>query len=191
MSSATVTITSQYRHVSRATQSASVPEPTRTINNSTGQILANAANGVALRCCRHRRRSPMLAISGRSVLAASALRQRQLSCPPIHLGSPEDERNWRQHRNVTNDAGGTISALDASGAAINAVTATVSNAGQITASADGRCRHPRQHSECYGQHRLIAGESQRNQFGTGAVTVNNNAGGTIQSTNVNSTRFLP
>ena len=101
------------------------------------------------------------------------------------LRRSERHAGW-QHRNRHQHNGGTISAFDANGAAINAGTPTVANAGQIMASATGGVGIFAGTVNVTANTGLIAGESNAISSTTGTVTVNNNTGGTIQSTSVNS-----
>ncbi|QDP25562.2 autotransporter outer membrane beta-barrel domain-containing protein [Bradyrhizobium cosmicum] len=157
-----------------------------TINNSTGQILAHAANGVALRA-----NNTATVINGGDIRALGA------DSFGIEAGTVVVSANsghisggrsgiFANTATITNGAG-TISALDAGGSAISAVTATVSNAGSITALATGGIGIHASSVNVTSNTGLIAGEKNAILSVSGAVTVSNNAGGTIQSTNVTST----
>ena len=82
---------------------------------------------------------------------------------------------------VSNNEGGTISALDADGKAIRATTLTVANAGQIAALATGGVGIEADTANVTANTGSIAGERYAIRSSAGAV-VNNNAGGTIQGT---------
>ncbi|WP_298874606.1 autotransporter domain-containing protein [uncultured Bradyrhizobium sp.] len=157
-----------------------------TINNSTGQILANAANGVALR-----------AVGTATVINAGDIRGLGAGSVGIEAATVVVSSNSSLisgGRNgiaaniatITNGAVGTISASDAGGTAINATTATVSNAGRITASAAGGVGIRASTVNVTANTGLIAGEGNAILSVAGAVSVTNNPGGTIQSANANS-----
>ncbi len=82
---------------------------------------------------------------------------------------------------ISNGAGGTISALDANGKAIRATTATIANAGQISALATGGIGIDADTVNVRANTGLISGESYAIRSSTDAV-VKNNPGGTIQGT---------
>ena len=86
--------------------------------------------------------------------------------------------------NVSNNEGGTISALDANGKAILATTVTVANAGQISALATGGIGIDGDTVNVTANIGLISGERYAIRTSTGAVAANNNAGGTIQGTSL-------
>ncbi|MBR0703996.1 autotransporter domain-containing protein [Bradyrhizobium diazoefficiens] len=82
---------------------------------------------------------------------------------------------------ISNGVGGTISALDANGKAIRATTATIANAGQISALATGGIGIDADTVNVTANTGLISGESYAIRSSIDAV-VKNNAGGTIQGT---------
>ncbi|WP_194407528.1 autotransporter domain-containing protein [Bradyrhizobium sp. CCBAU 53351] len=85
---------------------------------------------------------------------------------------------------ISNGVGGTISALDANGKAIRATTATVANAGQISALATGGVGIDVDTVNVTANTGLISGESFGIRSSAGVVAVNNNAGGTILGTSL-------
>ncbi|WFU77962.1 autotransporter domain-containing protein [Bradyrhizobium sp. CIAT3101] len=86
---------------------------------------------------------------------------------------------------VRNDSAGIIQADDVNGAAINAIVATVSNAGQILALSAGGVGILAGTVNVTDNTGTITGEANAIRSPSGSVTVNNN-GGKIQSTNINS-----
>jgi len=90
---------------------------------------------------------------------------------------------------VTNDRTGFIRANDPNGSAINAVIANVSNAGQILAPGAGGFGILAGTVNVTSNTGSITGESNAIRSPSGTVTVNNN-GGTVQSTNLNSTAIF-
>lgn len=82
---------------------------------------------------------------------------------------------------VSNNEGGVISAIDANGKAIRAATATIANAGQISALATGGVGIDADTVNVTANTGLISGESFAIRSSVDAV-VKNNAGGTIQGT---------
>ncbi|TWB03859.1 autotransporter outer membrane beta-barrel domain-containing protein [Bradyrhizobium stylosanthis] len=87
---------------------------------------------------------------------------------------------------VANGNGGNILATAVNGSAINARTASVANAGSITADATGGIGILAGEVQVTANTGTIRGEEHAISSGTGTITVTNNAGGTISSTNANS-----
>lgn len=156
------------------------------INNVGGQIFANAANGTAVRV-----------IGTATIIDAGDIHATAAGGVGIEADTVIVSRTSNRisggragivATNATiNNSVGAISALDAGGFAIDAATATISNAASITALATGGVGIHAGTVNVTANTGLIAGESSAIMSVTGAVTVNNNAGGTIQGANANST----
>jgi hypothetical protein len=87
---------------------------------------------------------------------------------------------------INNGSGGTISAIDINGSAINALTATVSNAGDIRELVSGGIGILAGEVHVVANTGTIEGEQHAISSGSGgAITVTNNVDGTIRSTNAN------
>jgi len=156
------------------------------INNVGGEIFASAANGVAVRVIGT---ATIVDAGDIHALAAGGV---GIEADTVIVSKTSDRIVGGRAgivattATITNDVG-VISALDAGGFAIDAVTATVSNAASITALATGGVGIHAGTVNVAANTGLIAGESSAIMSVSGAVTVNNNTGGTIQSANVNST----
>ncbi|MBC9879137.1 autotransporter domain-containing protein [Bradyrhizobium sp. INPA01-394B] len=154
-----------------------------TVNN-TGMILANAANGVALRVIN------TVTVANAGDIKALGAGSVGILAGTVVLSANSSlisgGRNGISANTATiTNSGGSISALDVNGIAINAVTATVTNAGSITAAATGGVGIHAGTVNVTANTGLIAGESRAIMSVSGAVAVSNNTGGTIQSANVN------
>ena len=162
----------QHVSVSRATQSASVPEPTRP--STTARVRSWRTPRMALPFeLSTPPRSPMLAISGRSVLAASGI---EAETVVVSANSVSDIRRTRTELSPTPQRSRTAAAASISAARRQWIRHQCGDGERRQRRIDHgigrrRRRHPRQHGECHGQHRADRGESSAiRSTVTGAVS---------------------
>lgn len=161
-----------------------------TIANHTGEISASAVNGVAIRALGTATIANELgdiranAAGGIAVTADTVVVTDNNS---IVGGRNAILANTATINNSASGGGGSIVALDANGIAINAATANISNAGEITATAAGGIAIFANEVNVTANTGTITGERFAIQTSSGAATIANGIGGVIQSTNVNST----
>ena len=160
---------------------------TATINNNhDGEIEAVAANSAAISG------NGTITVANAGEIIGNAVGSQAIVANTVVVSSNSGrieagaQAIFANTATITNDSGGSITAFDPNGSAINAVVANVSNAGQILALNAGGFGILAGTVNVTANTGTISGEFNAIRSPSGSVTVNNN-GGTIQSTNVNST----
>ncbi|MBR0686819.1 autotransporter domain-containing protein [Bradyrhizobium manausense] len=158
-----------------------------TINNgATGDIQAALMNGVAISG------GSIVTVANAGEIEGRTVGSRAIAATTVVVSSNSGlieagaQGIVANIATVTNGSSGAISADDANGSAINAGLANVANAGQIFASNAGGIGILATTVNVTANTGTISGEFNAIRSPSGSVTVNNN-GGTIQSTNFNST----
>jgi hypothetical protein len=160
---------------------------TATINNNhDGEIEAVAANGAAISG------NGTITVANAGEIIGNAAGSQGIAANTVVVSSNSGRIEagaqgiFANTATVRNDSTGVITVDDNNGSAINAVIANVANAGQILALGTGGFGILAGTVNVTANTGTISGEFNAIRSPSGQVTVNNN-GGTIQSTNFNST----